>query len=150
MASDLTTTKLSPAKQALLERMRKKTALTVAPVIVRREARTRAPLSFAQQRMWVMQQFDPESHLYNVPRALTIRGPLNVAALEQALNSIIQRHEILRTTFPADENGQPWQNIAAELKLSLPFTDLSALAAAERDQLLRTSQQKFWREVFDL
>src|SRR5258708_1624641 len=101
MSNDSTKTpKLTPAKQALLERMRKRTALTVAPAIRPRETRDSAPLSFAQQRLWLIQQLDPQSYLYNVPRALHIRGRLDVPALENALNSIIERHEILRTTFP--------------------------------------------------
>src|SRR5204862_2848390 len=129
---------LSPAKQALLERMRKRSALTVAPVIRARDTRDGAPLSFAQQRLWLIQQLDPQTHLYIVPRALQIRGDLDVNALELALNSIIKRHEILRTAFPADENGRPWQRIAADLIIKLSVTDLSSLKSADRHAVIQS------------
>lgn len=102
---------LSSGKQALLERMPKRSTLSVAPAIRRRTSHESAPLSFAQQRLWLIQQLGPNSYLYNVPPALQIKGHLDVIILEKALNSIIQRHEVLRTTFPADENGQPGQNL---------------------------------------
>jgi len=58
-----------------------------------------APLSFAQQRLWFLQQLDPESHLYNIHLPIKIEGELRVAALEQSINEIVRRHEALRTTF---------------------------------------------------
>src|SRR5438045_9788750 len=112
MLNDSTKTpQLSPAKQALLERMRKRSALTVAPVIRARDTRNGAPLSFAQQRLWLIQQLDPQSHLYNVSRALQLRGDLDVNALELALNSIIKPHEVLRTALPAADDGRPCTSI---------------------------------------
>ncbi len=141
---------LSPAKQALLERMRKRAALTVVPVIQPRTSRKTVPLSFAQQRMWVIQQLDPASYLYNEPRALQIQGQVNVGALERALNSIIERHEILRTTFPEDENGQPWQRISPELRITLPVTDLSSAPGKEREEKLRSLMFGFGRQTFGL
>src|SRR5438876_1226913 len=150
MSNDSTkTSQLSPAKQALLERMRKRAALTVAPVIRPRSTRDGAPLSFAQQRLWLIQQLDPQSYLYNVPRALHIRGQLDVQALEKALTSIIKRHEILRTTFPADENGRPWQRIASEFAIKLSVTDLSSVAE-DRDAVIQSRVLEFGRRPFDL
>jgi amino acid adenylation domain-containing protein/FkbH-like protein len=143
-------TNLSPTKQALLERLRKGTTLNVAPAIRRRSDRERAPLSFAQQRLWLIQQLDPESYLYNVPRALYIRGPLDIPVLRKALNSIVARHEILRTTFPADSAGQPWQQIAPELTIELQVTDLSQVAAALRDREIQTRVLEFGQKPFDL
>ena len=141
---------LSPAKQALLERMRKHSATGVAPPIRPRTNLASAPLSFAQQRMWLIQQLDPASYLYNVPRALLLRGTLDVPALEAALNAIIQRHEILRTTFPADESGQPSQRIAREFKLKLVSTDLSATVPDERRAATEKYVLEFSRTPFDL
>src|SRR5258708_33559161 len=88
---------LSSTKQALLDRLRKRAALTVAPAIRRRTDRQRAPLSFSQQRLLLIQQLDLESYLYNVARALHIRGPLVISDLRDALNSVLDRHEILRS-----------------------------------------------------
>ncbi len=68
------------------------------------------PLSFAQQRLWLLDRLDPGSPLYNVPRALRLAGILNVDALERALTEIVRRHEALRTTFPIIDE-QPVQLI---------------------------------------
>jgi len=141
---------LSPAKKALLERLRKRPASAVPPPIQPRANRASAPLSFAQQRMWLIQQLDPESYLYNVPRALLLRGLLDTAALENALNSIIQRHEILRTTFPADESGQPHQRIAPDARLNLASTDLSSTPADQRRAATEQHALAFSRTPFDL
>ncbi|NJN95981.1 MAG: non-ribosomal peptide synthetase, partial [Anaerolineales bacterium] len=85
------------------------------------------PLSFAQQRLWFLDQLEPGSSAYNIPTAFHLSGPLDMAALEQSLAEIIHRHEILRTTFSIVE-GEPWQAIhsAAEMNFSLPVTDFSS------------------------
>ena len=71
--------------------------------IPRREGEGPSPLSFAQQRLWFLDQLEPGSSLYNIPRAIRISGSLNLAALEQSLSEIQGRHQSLRTTFvPAD------------------------------------------------
>src|SRR5262249_28387101 len=141
---------LSPAKQALLERMRQHTSPAVPMALRPRPAGASAPLSFAQQRMWLLQQLDPESYQYKVPRALHIRGPLEISSLAAALNAIIARHEILRTTFPADENGQPWQSVAAELKVDLAVVELGSLAEEERLGEAQERTLTFAFEAFDL
>jgi hypothetical protein len=63
----------------------------------------RTALSFAQQRLWFLDQLDPRGIVYNIPRAVRIRGALDTAALQQSLNEVARRHESLRTTFPAIE-----------------------------------------------
>ncbi|MEK7786568.1 MAG: condensation domain-containing protein, partial [Chloroflexota bacterium] len=79
------------------------------------------PLSFAQQRLWVIDQLEPGASLYNLPDVLHLKGALDTAALERSLNEIIRRHEILRTTF-ITVDGQPEQIITPELALPLPVT----------------------------
>ncbi len=70
------------------------------------------PLSLAQLRMWVLNRIDPESPAYNIPFALHLRGSLNVPALAQAVQDVLERHEGLRTRYPADgPDGQPFQQI---------------------------------------
>src|SRR5262249_34475294 len=71
------------------------------------------PLSFAQQRLWFLDQLEPGNLFYNIPLAVRLQGPLDVGALERGLNEIVRRHEVLRTTFPA-EAGTPHQVIAPE------------------------------------
>jgi len=77
-------------------------------MLVRRDAPGPYQLSFAQRRIWFLQQFDKESAAYNDPTALRIKGPLNIPLMEQTFNEIIRRHQVLRMTFPARQ-GQPVQ-----------------------------------------
>ncbi len=118
--------------QAVVSKQRGDQGL-VAPPIERVSRSQRLPLSFAQQRLWVLDQIEPNNPLYNIPRPLRLTGVLNVAALESALNAIVARHEVLRTTYEADK-GQPFQVIAAERKQPLKVVDLTALPVAEREK----------------
>lgn len=127
--------KLSPAKQALLEkRLRGKSAGGAkSPAIPRRTERSSAPLSFAQQRLWFLDQLQPGSPFYNVPKAVRLKGALDVEALHGALEALVARQESLRTTF-ATIGASPVQVIAPTLVLPLPVTDLSALPKSEHDE----------------
>src|SRR5438128_2676271 len=93
------------------------------PRIVRVSRDQRLPLSFAQQRLWVLDRMEPNSSLYNIARAVRVNGDLDVNALIGALNEIVRRHESQRTTFSARENGEPVQVIADSLVLSVPVLD---------------------------
>jgi amino acid adenylation domain-containing protein len=107
------------------------------------------PLSFAQQRLWFLDQLVPGSPLYNIPLAMRLTGALDVAALERTLNEIVSRHEVLRTTF-ATADGRPAQVIAPNLVLPLPVTDLSHLPEGEREALARQMATDDARRPFDL
>ncbi|MBC1299998.1 AMP-binding protein, partial [Nostoc sp. UCD122] len=90
------------------------------------------PLSFAQERLWLLNQLEPDSPFYNEQTALKLHGQLNVVALEQSFNKIIERHEVLRTNFHTI-NEQPVQVIADSLTLSVPVVDLTELPESERE-----------------
>jgi amino acid adenylation domain-containing protein len=90
------------------------------------------PLSFAQQRLWFLHLLDPQSSAYNMPFALRLSGQLDIPALERALNEIVRRHEVLRTTFDALD-GEPVQLIATTQPLEVPLTDLSSLPPEQRE-----------------
>src|SRR3954471_16722184 len=113
-------TEFSSAKQLLLER-RLQGAMANAskqPTIGRYPRRENAPLSFAQQRLWFLDQLIGGNAVYNISEVLRLKGPLDVSALEWSLAQIIRRHESLRTTFSAPE-GQPVQVISESATLKL-------------------------------
>jgi amino acid adenylation domain-containing protein len=109
------------------------------------------PLSFAQQRLWLLDQFEPGSRAYNLPVHRRILGPLDPAALERALGEVVRRHEVLRTTFrTAPESGEPRLAVAPPGAFSLPRVDLSGLPVREREaEAARLVVQESWRP-FDL
>ncbi|GAA2226342.1 MupA/Atu3671 family FMN-dependent luciferase-like monooxygenase [Streptomyces nogalater] len=84
-----------------------------------------APLSYAQQRLWFLDQLQPGSSVYNVPLGYDITGPLDHGALEQALTEVVRRHEILRTAFRST-GGTPHQVVLPPAPASIPVTDLTA------------------------
>jgi amino acid adenylation domain-containing protein len=90
------------------------------------------PLSFAQQRLWFLDQLTPANPFYNIFTTLSYDFPLDPAALEWSINEVVHRHETLRTTFTS-VNGQPFQVIAPSLHIPLPVTDLSHLSPTERE-----------------
>ena len=99
-----------------------------------RESR-RSPLSFAQQRLWLLDQMEGgRSILYNVPMPLRLRGELNVRALERAVGEITRRHESLRTVFQLDAvSGKPVQVIQTWHPFKLESTDIAHLGDEERE-----------------
>ncbi len=108
-----------------------------------------APLSYAQQRLWFLDQWEPGSPSYNVPAAVRLTGPLNLPALQQAINEIVRRHEVLRTSF-ATVNGVAVPQVAADVTLPLLVTDLRGLAAAERETEAQRLAAEEARLPFDL
>src|SRR2546423_12267608 len=118
---------LSPAKRSLLElRLMQKNRRKEGPrqVIQRQLDRESAPLSYGQQGLWVLDQLMPGTSLYHTSTAERLTGALDVAALKKALDSIVARHDVLRTTFTT-VNGTPMQVVARPALLDVPLIDLS-------------------------
>ncbi|MDD2032810.1 amino acid adenylation domain-containing protein [Pseudomonas sp. 39167] len=109
----------------------------------------RAPLSFAQQRLWLEQQRDPSRSAYNLPRALRLTGKLNADALEQALNRVIDRHDILRTAF-TEIDGAATQVIERNASLIVHRENLAALDQPTRELALSQRIEQHARQPFDL
>ena len=110
--------------------------------IVRRDRRSPAPLSLAQQRLWIAHQLQPDDAVHNIFETLHLNGGLEVEALAGAFNALIARHEIYRTTFAAP-NGDPVQEIRAPWTLRIPVVDVSAVdreAALERVRELAAAE----------
>jgi amino acid adenylation domain-containing protein len=117
--------------------------------ILATDDRANLPLSFAQQRLWFLDQLEPGNAAYNIPAAVRLEGHLDVAALERTLNEIVRRHEVLRTVFIAD-SGQPRQLVREHLPESFALEDLSGLPEAEREIGLRARIEAEARRPFDL
>lgn len=106
-------------------------------------------LSFSQERMWFLDQFEPTGAAYNIPIAIRLRGALNVAALEKSFNRLAHRHQVLRTTF-TNVGGRPVQTIAPTPAIELPTVDLTHLPPAEREDEARRLANAQARQPFNL
>jgi amino acid adenylation domain-containing protein len=99
-----------------------------------------SPLSFAQERLWFLDQLEPDTALYNIAEQVRLRGNLDVEALQRALTKIVARHEALRTTF-IQTDGVPLQVIGTADRFELPLVDLSDLPSNEQhSELCRLSE----------
>jgi len=107
------------------------------------------PLSFAQQRLWFLDQLDGRRDTYNMPGALRLDGRLNLMAFRKSLNEIVRRHEILRSTFSM-LNGTAVQQIAPYAPIELPIVDLSAWGKAEREAEAQRLAMEEREGAFDL
>jgi amino acid adenylation domain-containing protein len=142
---------LSPQKRALLQlRLRQKAATAGSePAIKPRTDRNSARASFAQQRLWFLEQLEPGQAAYNVPRAMRLDGPLNIQALRNTLAELVRRHEPFRTHF-LNVDGELRQIIRDDLNIPLTEIDLTSLSKAEREaEALRLAKEEAARP-FDL
>ncbi len=150
---------LSNNKKALLEKLRRQKRTAAGsdspaseggqPGFPRRADSSRAPLSFAQERLWFLDRFDPGQPVYNIAVQVHLSGPLDARVLEKSISALVQRHEILRTVFP-EENGQPLQRILPPASFDLPLTDLSHLPEPEKTQRADQQTRAQARTRFDL
>nr|WP_226002182.1 non-ribosomal peptide synthetase [Paenibacillus sp. BJ-4] len=126
----LSGSKLSDAKRALLEKWKKGKVSTgeMKP----RDRNESLPLSFAQQRLWFLEQLVPGTPVYNIPGAVRLSGRLDIKALQMAVCEIIRRHEVLRTRFVV-RDAIAYQEIDNIGTFKLPITDLSLLSKTERE-----------------
>lgn len=130
---------LSPEKRALLElRVRKQS-----------QQLNSFPLSFAQQRLWFIDQMEPGSSIYNIPIAVRLRGKLNVNALERTFSEIIRRHEVLRTAYPMID-GKAMQVVTAAQPFKLPVIDLQPLPETARETEAQRLASEEGQRPFDL
>jgi amino acid adenylation domain-containing protein/non-ribosomal peptide synthase protein (TIGR01720 family) len=144
---------LSPEKRKLLELLLKQqgVAMSRAPIIPQPRGADGLPTSFAQRRLWFLDQLEPGSPLYNIPTAVRLSGRLDPTALEHALNELVRRHETLRTTF-TERDGEPIQVIApaGAATLSLATIDLRSQPSSVRESAARHLALEEARTPFDL
>ena len=133
---------LSPEQ---LELLRKRLEKNVAPnfppqIIPRRKIRSpRAPLAYAQERIWGLYKLDPSSSAFNISIVLRLEGELDITALKRAFGAMVRRHEVLRTTFDVTaDGGQPFQSVHTPPSYwPLPLTDLGHLPPSARNDEMR-------------
>lgn len=142
---------LSGAKQQLLEKLLKSTTLKASsvPTIQRGPEQSSYPLSFAQQRLWFLNQIEPDTALYSVIRAFRLRGPLDVVALKESLAALISRHASLRTTLDL-HHDEPVQVVAEQMALPFSEIDLRGNDAATREAALAEFLDAEAQQPFDL
>jgi amino acid adenylation domain-containing protein/non-ribosomal peptide synthase protein (TIGR01720 family) len=150
---------LPPEKRALLfqqlqkqkEKERSAEAPNIPGIARQNRAKESFPLSFAQQRLWFLNHFEPESPEYNIPQALRITGEMDPAVMQRALREVVRRHETLRTTFRS-EDGTPAQVIAQVVDMEVPFLDVRGRVEKPEDawgEALRMAAADA-KEPFDL
>ncbi|HEY0601395.1 MAG TPA: amino acid adenylation domain-containing protein [Herpetosiphonaceae bacterium] len=142
---------LSPEQldRLLQQARKKKQAAASASIRPRQEAARDVPLSFAQQRLWFLNQLVPDNAVYNISQAVRLIGALNVATLERSINAVIQRHGSLRTRI-VTRDGQPAQVVSPELKLALRVVSLEQLPEPEREAELWRQTDADAQQPFDL
>ncbi|MBA3354610.1 MAG: amino acid adenylation domain-containing protein [Pyrinomonadaceae bacterium] len=132
------------------EQLRGGFAIPTQPQIIpQRPKQNPVPLSFAQERLWFLNQFNPDGFIHSNPTAIRLTGVLNVGTLEQCINEIIRRHEVLRTAFTAVD-GRPAQVIIPIMRVTLPEISLSELPSAEREVEARQLSNSEAQRTFDL
>ncbi len=142
---------LTPAKRALLEALleKKDRGLPKRQTIARRQESGPSRLSYAQRSMWFFYKMEGGEDLYNVPVTYRLQGKLDIPALEYSLNCIIQRHEILRTTF-IERDGEAQQVVAPELQIKIGVVDLQTIPEEQREAEAKRILVGMGSEAFDL
>ncbi|HEU4964900.1 MAG TPA: amino acid adenylation domain-containing protein, partial [Bacilli bacterium] len=134
------------ALAAQIDRLQQTVALPPLQPMVREE---RLPVSYAQERLWLIDQLAPGSNAYNIPIAVRLQGKLDQTALEQSLHRLVERHETLRTTF-THHQGWPAQVIGEGVSLPLTVIALDTLPEAKRESEAERLAQQEARQPFDL
>src|SRR5258708_408584 len=133
----------------LVERARPKGPTPPIPPLRPARRTPRLPLSFAQQRLWFIEQLDPGRDTYNIPGAVRLTGELLVPALERAFAELVNRHEALRTHFIA-ESGEAFQVIEESVPLAIAVYDLTGLEKSQREPEAFRVARREAAEPFDL
>ncbi|HZD92912.1 MAG TPA: condensation domain-containing protein, partial [Candidatus Sulfotelmatobacter sp.] len=117
--------------------------------LVKQSRPERLPLSYAQRRLWFIDQLEGSSAEYNMPQALRLRGELDLPALRKTIDTIVERHESLRTHF-AQIEGEPVQIIELPRPVDLPVEDISSLAEDQQRSKVLEAMRREWDQPFSL
>ncbi|WP_338282824.1 amino acid adenylation domain-containing protein, partial [Corallococcus caeni] len=139
----------SPTVAELARKVESATQGDAVPKLVATARTGQEPLSFAQQRLWLLDQLQPGSASYNLPAAVRLTGTLDVEALRRTFTELVRRHEALRTTFQV-RDGQPIQHIESSRELVLTWVPIEAVDASQADAEVRRHIDREVRRPFDL
>ncbi|MCC2608229.1 non-ribosomal peptide synthetase, partial [Planctobacterium marinum] len=123
---------------------------SMVPDIVAVEDKQSLPLSFSQQRLWLLSQIEQNNAHYNIPGAFRLKGAIDMAALQLAFDTILARHEVLRSVIKADASGLPFQEILPQQALPISVVDLSGLEQATQTLTIQEYIQEELTSGFDL
>lgn len=138
---------LSPEKKKfLMERLKQNSPKNI---MKKRRESDLPVLSFAQQRLWFLDQLEPGSSTYNMPFLLKIEGDFDINVFEKSLNEIIQRHEILRTTFILMDE-QPIQIVNSNLSMQVKYVDLRVYSTEEKQNISEEQIKEVAKKPFNL
>ena len=148
---------LTPEKRALLELLLSEEGIKVEDSLIIPQKRVfdeeldgfRMPLSFAQQRLWFLDQFEIERSLYNIPLAMKLIGNLDLVVLKSCIEEIIRRHESLRTTFKL-VGDQPYQVISSDTEFNLQVVELNDTSEDDLEEAIAGYLIAEARKPFDL
>ncbi|WP_433195618.1 amino acid adenylation domain-containing protein [Nocardia sp. CA-107356] len=153
MSNNELTSVLDHRKALLRKRLAESglTAPTPAAVPIRRsKPGARHPLSAGQRRMWFLQTRDPADTTLNICVAYRLTGALDEARLRRAVTAVVDRHDILRTIYGLDENGEPYQLVRGDLEFAWQSYDLTDLPESGRDRRLEVLARREFGRPFDL
>ena len=119
--------RLTPEKRGQLQQLLSKRSAE----LVRRDPQARVPLAYGQERLWILHDITSESAAYNETNSLRFPIEVNTEVFQRAIDEIVRRHEILRTTFEIAD-GEPLQKVSVPFSVNVPFVDLRYLPAADR------------------
>ncbi len=119
-------------------------------IIPQIENREQAPLSFAQQRLWFLEQLEPNNPTYLLPTALRLTGRLNVSVLQQSIDAIVADHEALRTNFISSDDGSPIQVIGEPRSIEMMLIDLTQLPHCDKQEQVQRLLNQEAQRPFDL
>ncbi|WNM63149.1 non-ribosomal peptide synthetase [Candidatus Nitrospira neomarina] len=140
---------LSNEQRALFENKLANQSNNLSASIPPRTGSENLPLSFAQQRLWFLDRFEPGSSFYNIPATIRLSGSIDPSVLERVVREIIHRHEVLRTTFPVID-GMPVQRIAPSLVIPVPWIDMRSVPKMQRRIQLQHWYEEETNRPFDL
>ncbi|MGB6031939.1 MAG: amino acid adenylation domain-containing protein [Bacteroidota bacterium] len=130
-----------------IETEQRRGTLPKAPPIVPVDRTEEMPLSFAQQRLWFLDQLEPDNPFYNLPEIHRVHGPMDVSVLERALNEVVRRHENLRSSIQTVE-GKPVQKFASGIAVPIPVVDLTEIPKEDQEkEIHRRAAQEAWRPI---